>query len=134
MRKANIPIFDSLILNSDALAFELGCSRLHYVSKYVCLLGCMEDALGFELSDGAQPHLVNIHFQKKVKLQIVHMSRSEHVVVDDAGEDDGTEKKKKKKKGAQDEASEYDLVAADAGEDDGTKKKKKKKKRSIDII
>ncbi|GJV36572.1 hypothetical protein Tco_1409049 [Tanacetum coccineum] len=60
-------------------------------------------------------------------VQIVQMSRSEHAVVDDAGEDDGTEKKKKKK-GAQDEASEYALVAADAGEDDGTEKRKKKRK------
>nr|GEX20797.1 hypothetical protein [Tanacetum cinerariifolium] len=41
------------------------------------------------------------------------MSRSEHAVVDDAGKDKGIEKKKKKK-GAQDEASEYALVAADA--------------------
>nr|GEW24293.1 hypothetical protein [Tanacetum cinerariifolium] len=64
----------------------------------------------------------------------VQISRSEHAVVDDAGEDDGTEKKKKKKKGVQDEASEYALVAADAGEDDETEKKKKKKKRRIDII
>ncbi|GKA06289.1 hypothetical protein Tco_0685513 [Tanacetum coccineum] len=69
-------------------------------------------------------------FDRNVKCMsnnIVQMSRSEHAVVDDAGEDDGTEKKKKKK-GAQDEASEYALVAADAGEDDGTEKKKKKRK------
>nr|GEY79042.1 hypothetical protein [Tanacetum cinerariifolium] len=59
------------------------------------------------------------------------MSRSEHVVVDDAGEDDGTEKKKK---GVQDKASEYALVAATAGKDDGTEEKTNKKKRRIDII
>ncbi|GJY30346.1 alpha/beta hydrolase fold protein [Tanacetum coccineum] len=78
-----------------------------------------------------RPAINTMHLFTDLYVALLRISRSEHVVVDDAGEDDGTEKKKKKKKGAQDEASEYALVAADAGEDDGPKKKKKKKKRGI---